>query len=117
MARDSSGATPGAWQRNALAPGLLAAATLFFAPAILGTEWFLAVRFIVTILALIMAWFAVQAQQWWWLIALVPIAVVWNPIFPLPFDGPVWVAAQPVAALVLLVVGALLKTPRTDPRP
>jgi hypothetical protein len=100
------------FQRNALAPSLLAAAALFVAPALLENEWFLAIRFTVAILALIMAWFAVQAGQWWWLLMLIPVAIVWNPIFPLPLAGPVWVAAQPIAAVAVLVAGALIRTPR-----
>ena len=32
----------------------------------------------------------------------VVIAVIWNPVFPFPFTGPVWTAAQPVAARELL---------------
>ena len=42
----------------------------------------------------------------------VVIAVIWNPVFPFPFTGPVWTAAQPVAAVVFLVAGALIKVKR-----
>ncbi|WP_106816865.1 DUF6804 family protein [Microbacterium timonense] len=101
------------YQRNALAPGLLAAIALFLAPLLIGGEWFLLIRFVVAILALIVAWFAVQARQWWWLPVFAAIAVLWNPILPFDFTGPAWTAAQPVAAIVFLVAGATIKSPRT----
>lgn len=101
-----------AFQRNALAPGLLAAIALFLAPLLIGTDWFLFIQYVVAILALIVTWFAVQARQWWWAPVFVAIAIVWNPIFPFDFAGPVWTAAQPAAAVVFLVAGALIKSPR-----
>ena len=64
------------------------------------------------ILAVIVLWFAVQARQWWWVPVFAAIAVIWNPVFPFPFSGPVWIAAQPAAAIVFLVAGATIKTPR-----
>lgn len=103
---------PSTYQRNAFAPSLLAAATLFVAPALMGGDWFLAVLFLTSILAVIVGWFAVQARQWWWLPVFAAIAVLWNPVIPLPFAGPVWTAAQPVAAVVFLVAGAMIKVPR-----
>ncbi|MDW4571561.1 DUF6804 family protein [Microbacterium sp. M3] len=99
-------------QRNALAPGLLAAIALFLAPLLIGGDWFLFIRFVVAILAVIVLWFAVQARQWWWVPVFAAIAVIWNPVFPFPFSGPVWIAAQPAAAIVFLVAGATIKTPR-----
>lgn len=104
--------TPATYQRNALAPSLLAAAVLFVAPALIESDWFLTVRFVATILALIIGWFAFQAKHWWWMPVMLAIAVVWNPIFPFEFAGPVWSAAQVAAALVFLGAGATIKTRR-----
>jgi len=101
-----------AFQRNALAPGLIAAAVLFAAPALFAVGWDSAVLFPTAILALIVAWFAVQARQWWWPIVFVAIAVVWNPVYPFDFSGTAWVVAQPIAAVVFLVAGVLIKSPR-----
>ena len=47
-----------------------------------------------------------------WLPVFAVIVVVWNPVFPFPFAGPVWTAAQPAAAVVFLVAGALIKVRR-----
>lgn len=101
------------YQRNALLPGLIAAATLMLAAAFVGTSWFTIIQFIVTILALIVAWFSVQARHWWWVPVFVAIAVLWNPAYPFPFNGIIWTLAQPVAASTFIIAGALIKKPRT----
>lgn len=103
---------PASYQRNALAPGLLAAIALFVAPLFLATDWFTVVLFIVAILAIIVGWFALQARHWWWVPVFAVIAVVWNPIYPLGLSGPLWIAAQPIAAVVFIVAGALIRTER-----
>lgn len=99
-------------QRNALAPALIAAAVLFLAPVLIVGGWGEAVLFVTAIFALIVGWFAVQARQWVWVPVFAAIAIVWNPVFPFGFDGAIWSLAQPVAAVVFLVAGALIKTPR-----
>ncbi|MEW2012755.1 MULTISPECIES: DUF6804 family protein [Microbacterium] len=104
--------TPSTYQRNALAPALIAAAVLFLAPTLQDSDWFAIVRFVVAILAAIAAWFAFQARQWWWIPVLATIVVLWNPILPFPFSGPVWSAAQPVAAVAFLIAGSLIKVRR-----
>lgn len=110
-ARDNSAP----FQRNALAPGLLAAAVLFASPLLIA--WIgTAFLFIVAILALIVAWFAFQARQWWWTIVFVAIAVVWNPIVTFAFSGPWWYAANIVAAIAFITAGALIKNERVEPQ-
>ena len=103
---------PSTFQRNAFAPALLAAAVLFLAPVLMAGDWYLVPLFVASILAVIVGWFAIQARQWWWAPVFAVIAVLWNPVFPLPFTGPVWIAAQPVAAIVFLVAGAMIKVRR-----
>lgn len=104
--------SPVRYQRNALAPSILAAAALFLAPVLIDAGWTTILLFVVAILSLITVWFAVQAKQWWWIPIFVAIAVVWNPVFPFAFSGPLWTAAQPVAAIVFLVAGAMIKVPQ-----
>ena len=70
---------PPAFNRAALVPGLLGAIVLLAGLALVGGEWYLYVRYAVSILALILCVFAGQAKQWWWFAGLIPIAVVWNP--------------------------------------
>src|SRR5690606_28456245 len=78
------------FSRPALAPGILAAIVLMAGVGFMDNSWFLAVHFVVTILAVIIGWFAIQAKQYWWLVVLIPIIVLWNPVFPLPLSGDGW---------------------------
>ena len=68
--------TSSVYQRNAFAPGLLAAAVLFVAPLLMGGGWFTLVLFVAAIFAVIVGWFAIQARQWWWLPMFAAIAVI-----------------------------------------
>ena len=100
-----------AFRRVALAPGLLAAVALLVGVALIEGGGFIVIRFVVSILALIVMVFAYQARHWWWIPVMLAVAVIWNPVFPLPFDGPMWVGAQYVAILVFALAGVLIKVP------
>ena len=102
---------PAGFQRNAFAPGVLAAIACLAGVALIGDEYELFIRFVVAIFALIVAWFAVQAGHWWWAPVMFAIGVLWNPLFPFPFTGPWWVAAHIAAAAVFIVAGSLIKSP------
>lgn len=99
------------YTRSALAPGLLGAIALLAGLALLDVESFVIIRYIVSILALIVCVFVIQAKAWWWLIALVPMAVFWNPIVVIELHGQGWVSAQFIAALVFIIVGIRTKVP------
>ncbi len=100
--------------RPALAPGLLGAIVLLAGLALTDTAWFVPVRFVVTILALIMCVFAVRGRVWWSLPLLAAIAVLWNPVVVLPIEDRTWQAFQFLAALVMVVSGILIKVPTDD---
>jgi hypothetical protein len=104
------------FRRTALAPGIVGALVLLAGIALIGTDWFTFVLFAVCILALIVSVFAWQAKQWWWLIGLLPIAVLWNPIFPLDLDPDVWLGAEYVATLVFIAAGILIKIRNPEDR-
>lgn len=99
------------FRRPALAPGLLAAILLLVGFALIGGDAFLWILYPVSILALIVAWFAFQARHWWWIPPLLAIAVLWNPVFPFDFEGPLWIGAQYLAVLVFVLSGILIKVP------
>ena len=106
---------PSRRRRTAIIPAVLAAIVLLAGLALLGTDGYLVIKFAVSILALIVSVFAWQARQWWWLIGLVPIAVLWNPIVPIDLgDAALWSALQYVAVIVFLVAGILI---RVDEKP
>jgi hypothetical protein len=97
--------------RSALAPGLLAAIALLAGLALLDVESFVIIRYIVSILGLIICVFVIQARSWWWLLGLVPIVVLWNPIVVIELHGQGWVSAQFIAVLVFIIVGVRTKVP------
>lgn len=105
------------FQRNAFAPGILAAFALVAAQLWLAGAWDEVLRYVVAILALIVLWYAVQAKQWWWVPVFVIIAVVWNPIVPFTWEGAtltaVWFWGHLVAAALFVAAGLSIKTPRT----
>jgi hypothetical protein len=105
------------FRRTALAPGILGAIALLAGLALISNEsGFFWIRFPVSILALIVSVYAWQAKQWWWLIGLLPIAVLWNPVWVIPFSGQLWVALQYVAAIVFIAAGILIKIRNADDR-
>lgn len=108
-ASDNS-ATP-EFSRAALAPGLLGAIALLAGLAMLTSEWFIIIRFAAAILALVLAVYAYNAHLLWWLIPTVAIAVVWNPVFPLPLEGQGWQFLQLAGALVFVVAAFMIKVP------
>lgn len=111
----SSGAKTPDFTRPALAPGLLGAITLMVGLALLDVDGFTVIRYVVSILAVIMCVFVWQSKGWWWLPGLAAIAVVWNPVLVIELHGQGWVSFQFVAALYFVIVGVItkVKAPRT----
>jgi hypothetical protein len=107
---------PSRTRRTAIVPAILATIALLAGVALIDGDGFTVIRYVVSILALIVAVFAWQARQWWWLVGLVPIAVLWNPIFPIDLGMPeLWLGLQYVAALVFIAAGILVKvTEKSD---
>lgn len=102
---------PTVYRRDALAPGLLGAVALLAGVALLGGDAFLVIRFAASILALIVIVFALQAHHWWWVPVLAAVAVLWNPVLPLPFGGQAWALAQVAGAAVFIAAGLTVKRP------
>lgn len=100
------------FQRNAFAPGILAAIALVAAQLWLAGAWDDVLRYVIAILALVVAWFAVQAKAWWWVPVFAAVAIAWNPVMPFDLSGPVFFWAHLVAAVAFVVAGFTIKTPR-----
>ncbi len=96
-------------RRLALAPAVIAAMALLIGVALLDSDAFLVIRFVVSIFALIIAWFAVRARHWWWVPPLGAIAVVWNPVLPIAVPGDWWLGMQYIAVLVVVAAGMLIR--------
>lgn len=99
------------FRRLALAPGLLAVVVLFVGIAFIGQDAFVFVSWGVAVLSLIVLVFAVQARHWWWIPVFVAITVLWNPVVPFGFDGPLWLGAQYLAIGAFIAAGVLIKVP------
>jgi hypothetical protein len=104
------------FRRLALAPGIITAIILLATVALVGTDAYLIVRFAVCIFALIIAVFVWQSRALWWLIPIVPIAVLWNPIVAIQLPHDVWLGAHYVAALLVILVGIFVKVRNVDDR-
>ncbi|MBX3091947.1 MAG: hypothetical protein KF801_05490 [Cryobacterium sp.] len=106
-----------AFTRPALAPGLLGAIVLMAGLALLdnasGYFW---IKTVAAVLAAIVAVFAWQAKQPWWIIAMAAIVVLWNPVWPLDLHGQWWVAGQFVAAMAFVLAGVLIKVRNPEDR-
>jgi hypothetical protein len=104
-------ASPPALRRTALLPAIAAVIALLVGLALLDSEWFTVIRYVVSILSLIIAVFAWRARQWWWLIGLVPIAVLWNPVAPIELGEELRFGLQYLAVVVFLAAGAFIREP------
>ncbi len=100
-------------QRRALAPGVVGALVLIGGAIALGTGWYFFVRITACVLALITAYFVVQARRWWVLPVPLVVAVLWNPLVPFAFAGQPFRAGHVVGAFALILTGLL--APYTDP--
>ncbi len=105
-----SASYPNPARRTALIPAVIAVLALLVGVVFIGTDTFTVIRFIVSIFALIVAVFAWQCRQWWWLPLLAAIAVLWNPVIPIDLQSAdVWLGLQYAAAIVFLAAGILIK--------
>ncbi|QHC60790.1 hypothetical protein GSU72_12395 [Rathayibacter sp. VKM Ac-2760] len=98
----------------ALAPGVLAAIILLAGLALVGGDAYDFVRYPVAILAAVIGWFAIQAKAWYWLIGLVPIVVLWNPVLPFSFPDAVWSSLHLAAVGVVVAAGLVIRVRVTE---
>lgn len=106
-----------AFTRPALAPGLLGAIVLFAGFALLDNpDGYFWIKAVTAVLALIICVFAWQANRQWWLLFMLPIVVIWNPVWPLELHGQLWVAGQYVAALAFIAAGVMIKVKNPEDR-
>jgi hypothetical protein len=104
-----------AFRRTALAPGILGAIVLLAGLALFESSAFYWIKIVVAILAAIVAVYAWQAKQWWWLPFLAAVVVLWNPIFPITLHQDyIWLILQYVAVVLFIVCGILIKVPNPD---
>jgi hypothetical protein len=105
-----SASYPKRLRRTALVPAIVAIIALFVGLALLGTDTYTVIRFVVSILALIIVVFAWQARHWWWIVPFVAIAVLWNPVLPIDIaSADLWLGLQYIAVVVFMSAGILIR--------
>lgn len=97
--------------RPARLPGLLGAAACVGGLFVLDFEGYLIIRYMVSILALIIVVFLIQGRAWWWIAPMLAVAVLWNPVYPFQFEGSGWMAAHIMAGATFLATGLFTKVP------
>ena len=103
-----------AFLRPALAPGLLAAVALIAGVVLTDSSLFIGFRYVVTILAVIIVWFAYRGRGWVWIPLLAAIAVLWNPVWIVPIGHAPFQYLQFVAAAVFVGAGLYVKVPSPE---
>lgn len=104
------------FRRTALAPGILGAIVLLAGLALLdNAAAFFCIKTVVAVLAAIVCVYAWQSKQWWWILPLGAVVVLWNPIWPIKI-GPeqFWLGLQYVAVIAFIVAGIFIKVPNPD---
>lgn len=104
--------------RPVLLPSILGAVAVMAGLFLIGVgpDAYVPIRYVVSILALIVAVMAAQHGRWPWALPLAVIAVVWNPVFVVPLAGLAWSASHILAAAVFLATGLLLRVPEDTRR-
>lgn len=93
----------------ALAPGLLGSIAAIVGVSAVDNDMFFWVSFVISLLATIIGWYAIQARQWWWLPLMASMAIVWNPVYPLAISGDLWPIFQYLAAAGFLAAGLRIR--------
>lgn len=104
--------------RPGIVPGLAGVIAMFIGMGVYGTDWYITVLFVVSILAAILAvfsWQSINSKRWLFTPLFVAIAIYWNPIYRLT-DGITpgiqwWMLLQVAAAAVFFLGGFVIKTP------
>ncbi len=95
--------------RIALLPSVIAATAVLAGLGFTTSGGYIAIRFVVAILAAVVAVFALQNRTWWCLPFLAAIVVVWNPAVPIDLTGVAGSAVQAVAVAVLVAAGVTIR--------
>lgn len=104
------------YRRTALLPGIVGAVAALAGVAAIGQGIFTLILYLVSIFALIVLVLAVQARHWWWVPLLAAIAVLFNPVFPLPLADLVFAFASYGAAAVFIAAGVLIRVLNKEDR-
>lgn len=92
-------------------PALLTVVVLLATAALVGSDAYTAVRFVVAILAAIVAVMLSQHRLWWWIAVPAAVAILWNPVLPIQLDDWIQQLAHFIAAGLLILVALRARVP------
>lgn len=101
-----------AWSHPAMLPAAVGAAFLVIAIAPLPYGYYTFLRIAVTVIAIGVAVISARNQKTGWIWAAAPIALLWNPIFPVYLSRQAWAPIDVFAALALLACGIGIRLPQ-----
>jgi hypothetical protein len=81
---------------------------------LIGQDGFEIIRYVLSILAAILAVFAYQAKQWLWLPILGAVVVLWNPVFPIELPDGVWFGLQYAATAAFIAAATTIRVRLTE---
>lgn len=96
--------------RPGMLPAVLGAIVLLATVGLIGTDFYLYVRYAIGILALIFAVLTVQYRKWWWALPAIPVAVLWNPAWPVELPSQTWQILTFLGSAIFIAVGVLFRT-------
>ncbi len=104
--------------RPGIVPGIAGVIAMFIGMGVYGTEWYITILFVISILAAILAvfsWQSINSKRWLFTPLFVAIAIFWNPVYRLTDGIPPgiqwWMLLQVAAAAVFFLGGFWIKTP------
>ncbi len=103
--------------RPGMLPAVLGAIVLLATIGIIHTDFYLYVRYAVSILALIVVVIAIQHRKWWWGLPMVPLAVIWNPAWPFGFEEELWQVLVLIGSAVFIATGVVFRVIDTSEPP
>lgn len=103
--------------RPGMLPAVLGAATLLATIGIIHTDFYLYVRYAVSILALIVIVIAIQHGKWWWGLPMAPLVVMWNPAWPFGLTEELWQVLVLLGSAVFIATGVMFRVIDTSEPP
>lgn len=86
-----------------LIPAVIAAPMLFVAVANLPYDYFILLRWVVTVCAVIILYAALEKEDNTWMVIMGAVAILFNPIWPVHLTKSIWIPID-IAAGILFIV-------------
>ncbi|GLY99240.1 hypothetical protein Acsp02_64930 [Actinoplanes sp. NBRC 103695] len=98
--------------RPALPLGVVTAVVLLVSMPLAGLVWFVVVQALCSVLIVAMLVVVLVRRRWSWTIVLLPGLALLQPVWPVSADWTTQTVTAPVSALLVLVVGVMVRVPK-----